>query len=234
MMCINQCEKPLTIGFCRANKNRNVIPVSEDTDQSSPSVSDWLPLSVSFLAETHFDDLKGRRFLPLFKYSRVWFQCETRTPSPSCQRWPCQQRLECTETFMQDYFYFKEFPSLFSSYIISDATLCKFMAMNHWLIEIKSLYVDLYGLYRAVLNLGDRDICVFAFRIKKKRTIRRRRHWGTHKGAESNRLIFEDLNFSFSAACRQAWWCIVARYSAALSLIMRKHDWSYPVELTPS
>lgn len=83
MMCINQCEKPLTIGFCRANKNRNVIPVSEDTDQSSPSVSDWLPLSVSFLAETHFDDLRGRRFLPLFKYSRVWFQCETRnTPPP--------------------------------------------------------------------------------------------------------------------------------------------------------
>lgn len=171
MMCINQCEKPLTIGFCRANKNRNVIPVSEDTDQSSPSVSDWLPLSVSFLAETHFDDLKGRRFLPLFKYSRVWFQCETRTPDPPppCQRWPCQQRLECTETFMLDYFYFKEFPSLFSSYIISDATLCKFVAMNHWLIEIKSLYVGLYGLYRTVLNLDDGNICVFAFQVKKKK-----------------------------------------------------------------
>lgn len=71
MMCINQCEKPLTIGLCQANGNKNVIPVSVDADQSSPSVSHWLPLSVSFLAETHFDNLKGRLFLPLFKYFRV-------------------------------------------------------------------------------------------------------------------------------------------------------------------
>lgn len=80
MMCINQCEKPLTIGFCQANKNGNVIPVRVDADQSSPTVSNRLPFSVFFLADTHFDDLKGRLFLPLFKYFRVWFQCETLTP----------------------------------------------------------------------------------------------------------------------------------------------------------
>lgn len=39
MVRINQCEKPVTIGFCQANKNRNVIPVRVDADQSSPSVS---------------------------------------------------------------------------------------------------------------------------------------------------------------------------------------------------
>lgn len=69
MLCINQCEKPVTIGFCQANKNRNVIPVRVDTDQSSPSVSHWLVFSVSLLTETHFDDLKGR--LCFFHYSNI-------------------------------------------------------------------------------------------------------------------------------------------------------------------
>lgn len=68
-MCINQCEEPVTIGFCQANKNRNVIPVRVDTDQSSPSVSQWLALPVSPLTETHFDDLKGS--LCFFHYSNI-------------------------------------------------------------------------------------------------------------------------------------------------------------------
>lgn len=68
-MCINQCEKPITIAFCQANKNRNVIPVRVDTDQSSSSVSHWRAFSVSLLAETHFDDLKGR--LCFFHYSNI-------------------------------------------------------------------------------------------------------------------------------------------------------------------
>lgn len=37
---------------------------------------------------------------------------DSSTP-PSRQRWPCQRRRECTETFMLDYFYFKEFPPFF-------------------------------------------------------------------------------------------------------------------------
>lgn len=69
MMCIKQCEKPVTIGFCQANKNRNVIPVRVDTDQSSLSVFYWLAFSVSFLTETHFDNLKGR--LCFFHYSNI-------------------------------------------------------------------------------------------------------------------------------------------------------------------
>lgn len=88
IMCINQCEKLLTIDSCQASKNRNVIPVRLYTDQSSRSVSHGLPFSVS-LAEIHFDDLKGRLFLPLFKYFRVWFHWETWTPpyvsgGPAC------------------------------------------------------------------------------------------------------------------------------------------------------
>lgn len=69
MVRINQCEKPVTIGFCQANKNRNVIPVRVDADQSSPSVSHWLDFSVSHLTETLFDDVKGR--LCFFHYSNI-------------------------------------------------------------------------------------------------------------------------------------------------------------------
>ena len=69
MMCISQCEKPVTIGFCQANKNRNVTPVSVDTDQSSPSVFQSLVFSVSLLTETPFDNLK--RGLCVFHYSDI-------------------------------------------------------------------------------------------------------------------------------------------------------------------
>lgn len=113
MMCIKRREELLTIGFCQANKNRNVIPVSEDTDQSSPpsSLTGCLSLSRSW-QKPALTIWKGEGFLPLFKYPRVWFQCDSSTP-PSRQRWPCQRRRECTETFMLDYFYFKEFPPFF-------------------------------------------------------------------------------------------------------------------------
>lgn len=200
MMCINQCEKPLTIGFCRANKNRNVIAVSEDTDQSSPSVSDWLPLCLILGRNSlwRFERKKVSSIIQIFQsLISVW---DSNTPTPSsCQRWPCQQRLECTETFMLDYFYFKEFPSLFSSYIISDATLCKFMAMNHWLIEIKSLYVDLYGLYRTILNLDDGNICVFAFHVKRERT------WTgmmVHHSTSQRRFVFNYAEAWLVLPCR--------------------------------
>lgn len=73
------------------------------------------------------------------------------------------QRPECTETFMLDYFYLKEF-SLFS-YYISDATLCKFIWINYSLIEIKSLNIDQYGLYHTILNIYDSILCVCVFSI---------------------------------------------------------------------
>lgn len=83
MMCIKRREEPLTIGFCQANKNRNVIPVSEDTDQSSPpsSLTGCLSLSRSW-QKPALTIWKGEGFLPLFKYPRVWFQCETPAPLP--------------------------------------------------------------------------------------------------------------------------------------------------------
>lgn len=109
MMCINQCEKPVTIGFCQANKNGNVTPVREDTDQSSPSVSRRLALSVSLLTETLFDDLKGR--LCFFHYSNIpQFDISVRPRHPlmSAESLPAcgkkTQRPECTETFMHGLF----------------------------------------------------------------------------------------------------------------------------------
>lgn len=113
MMRINRREKLRTIGFCQANKNRNVSPVRVDTDQSSLSVSHWLAFSVSLLAETHFDNLKGR--LCFFHYSNISeFDISVRPEHPLyVMWWPClheeNQHPECTETFMLGYFYFKEF-----------------------------------------------------------------------------------------------------------------------------
>lgn len=80
--------------------------------KSSPSVSHWLPLSVSLLAETHFDDLKGR--LCFFHYSNI-SELDIRVrpghpPPPNMSVVALQnQRPEFTETFMLGYFYFKEF-----------------------------------------------------------------------------------------------------------------------------
>lgn len=82
----------------------------------------------------------------------------------SCWQWLCpdvgSEFLECTETFMMEYFYFKEILSLFSSYYISDATLCKFMQVNNSLIEINSVKaVGQYGLYYLKLKINDTIHC---------------------------------------------------------------------------
>lgn len=112
--------------------------------KSSPSVSHWLPLSVSLLAETHFDDLKGR--LCFFHYSNI-SELDIRVrpghpPPPNMSVVALQnQRPEFTETFMLGYFYFKEFFPFFKKKkkkCISDATLCKFIRLNYSLIEIKA------------------------------------------------------------------------------------------------
>lgn len=113
MMCIKRREEPLTIGFCQANKNRNVIAVSEDTDQSSPPSSLTGCLSLSRLAPTGFDDLKGRGVSSIIQISQSLISVRDSSTPPSRRRWPCQRRQECTETFMLDYFYFKEFPPFF-------------------------------------------------------------------------------------------------------------------------
>lgn len=117
MMCIKRRKEPLTIGFCQENKNRNVIPVSEATDQSSPPSSKPVSAKNQTVRGSQSETIwKEEGFLPLFKYPRVWFQCETPPPTsspPPRQRWPCQRRRECTETFMLDYFDFKEFPHFF-------------------------------------------------------------------------------------------------------------------------
>ena len=105
LMCINQCEKPVTIGFCQANKNGNVTPVRVDTDQSSPSVSRCLPFSVSLLTETLFDDLKGR--LCFFHYSNIPeldISVRPRHPLMSVKSLPACGKPECTETFMRGLF----------------------------------------------------------------------------------------------------------------------------------
>ncbi len=153
-MCINQCETLVTIAFCQANRNRNVIPVRVDTDQSSSSVSHWRASSVSLLAETHFDDLKGR--LCFFHYSNISgldISVRPQHPLMSAVALPAyveNQHPECIETFMLGYFYFKEFSFY---YYISDATLCKFIWLNYSLIEVKSQSIDQHGLQLTTLYI---------------------------------------------------------------------------------
>lgn len=89
MMCIKQREEQLTTGFCQANKNRNVIPVSEAADQSSPPLSPTGCLSLSpSWRRPALTIWKGEEFLPLFKYPRVWFQCEAPAPLPGVSGGP--------------------------------------------------------------------------------------------------------------------------------------------------
>ena len=164
MMCINQCEKPVTIGFCQANKNGNVTPVREDTDQSSPSVSRRLAFSVSLLTETLFDDLKGR--LCFFHYSNIpQFDISVRPRHPlmSAESLPaCGEKNTAPRMHWNIYAWVistsRNFPFY---YYISDATLCKFIWLNYSLIEIKSLSVDQHGLHRTTLNVrGTSCVCV--------------------------------------------------------------------------
>lgn len=140
-MCIKQCEKPLTIGFCQANKNRNVIPVRVDTDQSSPSVSHWLPSFHSWqkLTLTIWKEDSVSSIIQIFQsLILVW---DPNTPFMSRVALPAREKpaprkhwnIHAGLFLLQGFFFF-----LFS-YYISDATLCKFIWLNYSLIEIKSL-----------------------------------------------------------------------------------------------
>lgn len=102
----------------------------------------WQKFTLTIWKEDHF-----------FHYSNISeFDLTGRLKHPLyCRQWPCpdvgSERLEYTETFMLDYFYFKEILPLFSSYYISDATLCKFTQVNNSLIGINSVEIEPYGLY---------------------------------------------------------------------------------------
>lgn len=154
MLCINQCEKPVTIGFCQANKNRNVIPVRVDTDQSSPSVSHWLAFSVSLLTETHFDDLKGR--LCFFHYSNILVldisvrpQTALYVSGDSACMWKSSTQ-HALKHLCWVISTSRNFPFY---YYISDATMCKFIWLNYSLIEIKSKHIDQHGRHYSTLNI---------------------------------------------------------------------------------
>lgn len=168
-MSINQCEKQLTIGFCQKGKNRNVIPVRVDADHGSRPVSHWHPFSVWLLAQIHFDDLKGRPFLPLFKYFRVWFYWETQTPpflSAVALPW-CGKRAPRMHWNIYAGYIFtsRRFCLFFSSYYISDATLRKFTQVNNSLIELNWIKVKIesYGLYNLKLKIYDTIHCELCF-----------------------------------------------------------------------
>lgn len=120
----------------------------------SARLSLWQPFSVWLLAEIHFDDLKGRPFLPLFKYFRVWFYWETQTPpflSAMALPW-CGKRAPRMHWNIYAGLFLLQ-GDLFSSYYISDATLCKFMQVNNSLIEINSVKIQPYGLYHLKLKI---------------------------------------------------------------------------------
>lgn len=153
MMCIKRRKEPLTIGFCQANKNRNVIPVSEATDQSSPpsSLTGCLSLSRSWQKQA-LTIWKGEGFLPLFKYPRVWFQCETPAPLPHVSGGPASGAQNALKHLCWIISTSRNFPTFFPAPYKSDATACKFISMNHWLIEIRSQDAEFYRPRCAVWN----------------------------------------------------------------------------------
>lgn len=122
------------------------------------SLSGCLSLSLSW-QKFIFDDLKGRPFLPLFKYFRVWFHWETQTPLhpfslsavalPWCGKWTPRMHWNI---YVGLFLLQGEFAS-FSSYYISDATLCKFTQINNSLIEINPVKIEPYGPSRLLLKI---------------------------------------------------------------------------------
>lgn len=120
-------------------------------------------LSVWLWAEIHFDDLKGKPFFPLFKYFRAWFSLGDSNTPFSRQQWPCpdvgNQSLESTETFILDYFYFKEILPLFPLITVL-MQLCANFSINNSLIEINSVWTlwspvkDLWQYMLRILHYG--------------------------------------------------------------------------------
>lgn len=153
MMCIKRRKEPLTIGFCQANKNINVIPVSEATDQSSPpsSLTGCLSLSRSW-QKPALTSWKEEGFLPLFKYPRVWFQCETPATLPHVSGGPASGAENALKDLCWIISTSRNFHTFPPSPYISDATVCKFISMNHWLIEIRFQDADFYRRCCAVQN----------------------------------------------------------------------------------
>lgn len=131
MMSITQWEKPVTMGFCQANKNGNVTAVRVDTDQSSPSVSGCLALSVSLLTETLIWWFERKTlFLPLLKQSRAWYYV---SEIPACM-WKTSTQ-NAVKHLCMAYFYFMVF--------FSDFFLLLYFWCNNVQIHLAESFINL-------------------------------------------------------------------------------------------